>query len=327
MASTNVNTGTIGLIDAFARDPNYGLEQFYNDLTDNNGPYNLDGDEFFDVFPVESALKLLEGRISAIPLGDISMNVINNIRTIAGKLKSNQDGGTASKDSSKMQSAAMQLEKVASDRIARLQVELVAMRRQIDKPKKKKSRKPAPPKGSLAEKLSQAGGQMFEKAIRPVAFALLNKIAELDASEYREINDTSIFFGEGGELYLAPKKPKIVNVIGATVGKRPGENELYYMSRQVISGIADGGDIKAKKNDIWSLGMVLYRMAKGPFHIKVQTFFYSMGEGEKPPQLDPDKFNPALCDLVDQCLQHDPNARPSVAELLKHPFITSPDGE
>jgi serine/threonine-protein kinase 24/25/MST4 len=44
-----------------------------------------------------------------------------------------------------------------------------------------------------------------------------------------------------------------------------------------------------------------------------------------PPSLSPDVASPAFCDFVSRCLQKDPADRPSVDELLNHPFLEGED--
>lgn len=106
---------------------------------------------------------------------------------------------------------------------------------------------------------------------------------------------------------------------------------LNYMSPEAILDTQPNEDDNAKprikigtKSDVWSLGCILYSMvyAKTPFHhynnhiAKIQAIinpaikikFQDIG-------------NPNLMDVMTKCLNREPKLRPSVEELLKHPYL------
>ena len=75
--------------------------------------------------------------------------------------------------------------------------------------------------------------------------------------------------------------------------------------------------------DVWSFGMFLYKV------LTERGFFdgYSAEKITKTlPAFQPnfDKVeDPVLADLISQCLSHNPEDRPSVAQISKHPFFAS----
>jgi len=77
--------------------------------------------------------------------------------------------------------------------------------------------------------------------------------------------------------------------------------------------------------DIWSFGMFLYELitGKGFYYGKPRTYIVRMLGGALPgykPSLD-DIPNEKLADLIDRCLQSDPSKRPSLSEILEHPYF------
>lgn len=76
------------------------------------------------------------------------------------------------------------------------------------------------------------------------------------------------------------------------------------------------------RSDVWSLGLTLVELATGKYPY-AGTEFDMMTKimNDEPPRLNPGKFSPEFCHLVEICLQRDPNNRPNYDQLLDHPFI------
>lgn len=85
----------------------------------------------------------------------------------------------------------------------------------------------------------------------------------------------------------------------------------------------------AKKADIFSLGVVFYVLAKGnpPFiksDIHKDPYYKTLIMNPRHYWMnmdDDNKMNASLRDIVQSCLQHDPRLRPSVDDILQHPFL------
>ncbi|ELT89748.1 hypothetical protein CAPTEDRAFT_220365 [Capitella teleta] len=111
---------------------------------------------------------------------------------------------------------------------------------------------------------------------------------------------------------------------------------LNYMSPEAIIDVSGGGlgDLgeEAKKpkfkigvkSDVWSLGCILYNMAynRTPFQdvansLKLHAIISPSCKIKFPPLEDPH-----LLDTMQRCLQRDPKLRPSIDELLKHPYLS-----
>ncbi|XP_060594055.1 dual specificity protein kinase TTK-like isoform X2 [Ruditapes philippinarum] len=106
---------------------------------------------------------------------------------------------------------------------------------------------------------------------------------------------------------------------------------LNYMSPEAIMdscGDSQGeGKKKYKigvKSDVWSLGCILYNMVYGrtPFqNLKHDLFKLQAIINPDFPIEFPDIPNKHLIDVMKRCLNRDPKARPSIDELLNHPYL------
>lgn len=118
---------------------------------------------------------------------------------------------------------------------------------------------------------------------------------------------------------------------------------LNYISPEALMDISGGSessarDVKYKisfKSDVWSLGCILYSLVYGrtPFHhirpqwLKIEAITSPKLNISFPstlPSGDGKKVIPSppiLIDVMRKCLQHDPKARPTVAELLQVEYI------
>ncbi|XP_032681624.1 uncharacterized protein LOC116849020 [Odontomachus brunneus] len=117
---------------------------------------------------------------------------------------------------------------------------------------------------------------------------------------------------------------------------------LNYISPEALMDIGGNADspthnVKYKisfKSDVWSLGCILYSLVYGhtPFHnIRSQWAKVNAITNPKPNILFPmfpnsesqagERAPPVLIDVMRKCLQHDPKARPTVAQLLQVQYV------
>ncbi|XP_076755816.1 dual specificity protein kinase monopolar spindle 1 isoform X2 [Xylocopa sonorina] len=136
-----------------------------------------------------------------------------------------------------------------------------------------------------------------------------------------------------------------INADMTSVVKNCPIGTLNYISPEALMDIGGNSDsptrdVKYKisfKSDVWSLGCILYSLVYGrtPFqHIRSQWAKVNAITNPKlnisfPPNLPSVEGNkiisapPVLIDVMRKCLQHNPKARPTVAELLEVEYIPS----
>jgi len=109
---------------------------------------------------------------------------------------------------------------------------------------------------------------------------------------------------------------------------------INYMSPEAISDIPEFFGKKKKfklsrSTDIWSLGCILFQIFYG------QTPFYHLSIGKKIQAITNKLVNlsflpldlPFAIDVLKNCLKKNPDSRPSIPELLNHPFLTLKETE
>ncbi|KAE9603904.1 hypothetical protein Lal_00001861 [Lupinus albus] len=96
----------------------------------------------------------------------------------------------------------------------------------------------------------------------------------------------------------------------------------FWMAPEVVKGKHQGYGLPA---DMWSLGCTVLEMLTGQipyFELECMQALFRIGKGEQPPI--PDSLSRDAHDFITQCLQVNPDERPSAAQLLNHPFVQRP---
>jgi calcium-dependent protein kinase len=95
----------------------------------------------------------------------------------------------------------------------------------------------------------------------------------------------------------------------------------YYMSPEMIDGQF------YKQSDIWSIGIILFLMSTGFFPFSGDSIDEIMvnikNDRIKLDKLKNGNLNKELKDLIKSMLNFDPKKRPSVSEILQHPWFTN----
>jgi len=135
---------------------------------------------------------------------------------------------------------------------------------------------------------------------------------------HRDIKSDNVLIGGDGSIKIADfgyaaqltkGKTKRNTIVGTP----------YWMAPELIRG-SDYDN----KVDIWSLGIMLMELTEGepPYmdYPPLRALFLITTRGI-PGLENPDKWSKDLVDFLDKCLITDPEARPSAAILLQHPFL------
>lgn len=139
-----------------------------------------------------------------------------------------------------------------------------------------------------------------------------------DCLVYRDIKCANILVDSDGQVKLADfgLAKQMKESLATSIKGSP-----YYMAPEVLLP----GRNKRPYGlavDIWSLGCTVLEMADGkpPWSgLQGYAFFFKVTNGELPPI--PEHLSGTAKDFIVRCLQKRPEDRPTVKDLLKHPFV------
>ncbi|KAL2339840.1 hypothetical protein Fmac_007780 [Flemingia macrophylla] len=136
---------------------------------------------------------------------------------------------------------------------------------------------------------------------------------------HRDIKCANILVDASGSVKLADfglaKATKLNDV-------KSMKGTAFWMAPEVVKGKNQGYGLPA---DMWSLGCTVLEMLTGQlpyFNFECMQALFRIGKGERP--LVPDSLSRDARDFILQCLQVNPNNRPTAAQLLNHSFVQRP---
>ncbi|GLD95812.1 hypothetical protein PINS_up004490 [Pythium insidiosum] len=177
--------------------------------------------------------------------------------------------------------------------------------------------------GSLEDSMQSSPGRyQSEKELANVARCVLKGLAFLHEHHqlHRDIKLSNMLINQRGQVKISDFG--ISRDLESTLAKATTfTGTLLYMAPERISG-----GTYSYPSDIWSFGLALMTCAIGKLPVPTKEGYWGVVHAvqEQPsPKLRDygDHFSPELCDFIDQCLQKNPIARPSAAQLLEHSFI------
>jgi len=168
--------------------------------------------------------------------------------------------------------------------------------------------------GSLAQRLD-AGAEFAADALPSLARNLADALAAAHAAGviHGDVKAGNVLLTRDGQAKLADFGLARLALEGS-LDTRSGDGIAgtpHYMAPEVILG-----DAPAAPADVWSLGVLLYRLLEErlPFTgATLESLFYAIQA--RPAVLRHTVRAPWLAPLVERCLNRDPAARPSASEL------------
>ncbi|XVE58509.1 hypothetical protein DITRI_Ditri04bG0175200 [Diplodiscus trichospermus] len=173
--------------------------------------------------------------------------------------------------------------------------------------------------GGSIYKLLQEYGQLGELAIRSYTQQILSGLAYLHSKStvHRDIKGANILVDPNGRVKLADFG--MAKHIAGQSCPLSLKGSPYWLAPEVIRN-SSGCNLAV---DIWSLGCTVLEMAttKPPWsQYEGVAAMFKIGNSKELPPI-PDYLSDEGKDFVRQCLQRNPQHRPTAAQLLDHPFV------
>lgn len=173
--------------------------------------------------------------------------------------------------------------------------------------------------GGSIHKLLQEYGPFREPVIRNYTAQILSGLAYLHGRNtvHRDIKGANILVDPTGEIKLADFG--MAKHVSSYTSIRSFKGSPYWMAPEVIMNSA-GYNLSV---DIWSLGCTVLEMAtsKPPWsQYEGVAAIFKIGNSKDIPEI-PDYISSDGKHFLNLCLQRDPSARPTAAQLMDHPFV------
>ncbi|GMI75530.1 EMBRYO DEFECTIVE 71, MAP KINASE KINASE KINASE 4, YODA [Hibiscus trionum] len=173
--------------------------------------------------------------------------------------------------------------------------------------------------GGSIYKILQEYGQLGELAIRSYTQQILSGLAYLHSKStvHRDIKGANILVDPNGRVKLADFG--MAKHIAGQSCPLSFKGSPYWLAPEIIRN-PSGCNLAV---DIWSLGCTVLEMAttKPPWsQYEGVAAMFKIGNSKELPPI-PDYLSDEGKDFVRQCLQRNPQNRPTAVQLLGHPFV------
>eukprot|EP00744_Colponema_vietnamica_P004893 GILI01007245.1.p1 GENE.GILI01007245.1~~GILI01007245.1.p1 ORF type:complete len:945 (+),score=189.72 GILI01007245.1:317-3151(+) len=193
--------------------------------------------------------------------------------------------------------------------------------------------------GGSIQSLLQSVGQFHEKTMRSYSNMILKGLQHLHKNNvvHQDIKGANVLIDEKGVAKIADfgcsKDLSTSHQGGASsIGGEGGASSTFHNAGTPLWMAPEvcRGENATKSSDIWSFGCLLLEMVteeRSPWVFAPGTsafaVLYAIGAASRPPQ-PPQHLSATARDFISKCLMLDPSKRPTVDELLRHPFLTQP---
>lgn len=163
------------------------------------------------------------------------------------------------------------------------------------------------------------------ECIIPVARELAVAVAGIHEMHiiHRDIKCANVYITEDGEIQLGDFG--IVAVMDDVSSKRKTViGTPHWMAEEMLAAMESGTTTEGygTEIDIWSYGCTVWEMATGtPPNSNRHPEDVGDALADVTPRLTGDEYPEVLRDFIAFCLNPDAKARPTAAEILRHPFI------
>lgn len=177
------------------------------------------------------------------------------------------------------------------------------------------------PGGNLEQNRKRFGGN--EIVVKRFARQILLGVAYLHNKNiiHHDIKPTNILVDQHGVIKLADFGSSRLISTSTNINNESMRGTPNYMAPEVIKQT-----IKSRKSDIWSIGCTILRLLTGQplwgdlkFDSQVSLLYYVAQLEQLPPL--PSQLTDEATSFIQSCLTIEPDARPTAAELLQHPFV------
>ncbi|KAM3293576.1 hypothetical protein ACQJBY_036871 [Aegilops geniculata] len=173
--------------------------------------------------------------------------------------------------------------------------------------------------GGSIHKLLQEYGPFGEAILRKYTAQILSGLAYLHGRNtvHRDIKGANILVDPNGDIKLADFG--MAKHISAYTSIKSFKGSPYWMAPEVIMN-TNGYSLSV---DIWSLGCTILEMAtaRPPWsQYEGVAAIFKIGNSKDIPDI-PDHLSSEAKSFLKLCLQRDPAARPTAAQLIEHPWV------
>lgn len=173
--------------------------------------------------------------------------------------------------------------------------------------------------GGSIHKLLQEYGPFGETVLRNYTAQILSGLAYLHGRNtvHRDIKGANILVDPNGDIKLADFG--MAKHISAYTSIKSFKGSPYWMAPEVIMN-TNGYSLSV---DIWSLGCTILEMAtaRPPWsQYEGVAAIFKIGNSKDIPDV-PDHLSSEAKSFLKLCLQRDPAARPTAAQLIDHPWV------